>query len=111
MSITTHHERDGGDMSALKFYGASDDLIEVEGDIPGCDEYNAEHAYFQIAGLQLALEFGGDGTWEIAVGMVDEDVPVTASNMRLSVDRYTMVLDMEVPTGAYVVRIYPDGAS
>lgn len=98
-------------MSRVRISGASDDLIEIEGSVPGCDEYNAEHAYFQIAGLQLGVEYSGDGTWEIAVGMIDEDVPVTAADMRLSAEGYTMVLDMEVPPGAHVTRIYPDDPS
>ena len=98
-------------MSALKIYGASDDLIEIEGTIPGCDEYNAERAYFQVAGLQIGIEFAGPGTWEIAVGQIDEDTPVTATDMRLSVDGYTMVLDLDVPDGSYVTRFWPDDPS
>jgi hypothetical protein len=31
--------------------------------------------------------------------------------MRLSVDGYTIVLEMDVPAGAYVTRIYPTLAS
>lgn len=97
-------------MGRVKIYGASDDLIEIEGDIPGCDEYNTEHAYFQVAGLQLGVEYNGDGTWEIAVGLIDEDVPVTAENMALAVEGHSMVLTMEVPPGTYIARIYPDAA-
>ena len=90
----------------VRIYGASDDLIEIEGDIPGCDEYNEVCAYFQIAGLQIGVEYAG--TWEVAVGQIDEDVPVTATDVRLSVDGYTMVLTMTVPHGSHVTRFWPD---
>ncbi len=40
--------------------------------------------------------------------MIDEDVPVTSTDMRLSAEGYTMILEMEVPPGAHVTRIYPE---
>jgi hypothetical protein len=72
-------------MKNVSFYGASDDLIEVEGDCPGCDEYNAERGVFVATGpdggVRIALEYGGfdddkGPTWEVAVAMLDEDHPM-----------------------------------
>ncbi len=95
-------------MRHLRFYGASDDLIEIEGDVPGCDEFNAEKAIFEVAGLRIAFEYAG--TWEIAVAQVDESVPVRVEDMRLSVaeNGYSMQLDMDVPDDAYVTRVAVD---
>lgn len=97
--------------TTLRFYGASDDLVEVGGDAPGCDEYSSEREVFVVAGLRIAVEYGARGCWGIGVEQVDEDVLVTASNMRLSVpwrdegtQGYSMLLEMDVPVGTVVVR-------
>lgn len=95
-------------MKTVKFYGSSDDLVEVEGTAPGCDEFNvggAEYANFHIAGLAIRVEYAGNGCWSILVGQIDEDTPVTAKNITLVADGYTMVLDMEVPDDAYVSKV------
>ena len=96
-------------MAAIRFYGASDDLIEVEGSIPGCDEYNGESGRFEVAGLVVEVTYESGGVWGVSVAQIDEDVPVTASDLRLSVTQrhdgaqgYSMALDMEVPAGSYV---------
>jgi len=43
-------------MPDVTIYGASDDLIEVEGDVPGCDEYNQESA---VPGYSARATFKG----------------------------------------------------
>lgn len=95
----------------VSFYGASDDLIEVEGTIPGCDEYNSEREVFVLAGLRICVEYGARGCWGIAVEQIDEEVLVTAEDMQLSVpwrdegtQGYSMRLDVKVPAGSAVVR-------
>jgi hypothetical protein len=100
------------EMKPIAFYGASDDLIEVEGSFPGCDEYNAEDGLFQIAGLLVSMAYGERGCWVIGTSKISENVPVLATNLRLSApDRdngepgYTMRLDMEVPAGSYVTKV------
>lgn len=112
-------------MKALRFYGASDDLIEVEGDVQGADEYNGQVARFQIAGLFVEVEFGGGGRfntgcWGITVMQEDEDVPVTAENLALTVSvresrgdiparqGYSMVLSMDVPDDCELVYLGGD---
>jgi hypothetical protein len=91
-------------MSTVTFYGSSDDLVEVEGDVPGCDEYNAEAAAFELAGLRIGVEYVKGGVWEIGV-MIDDDVPVTATNIRMEPSGYTMRLLLDVPEGSYVSRV------
>lgn len=39
----------------VTLYGASDDLIEVEGDVSGCDEYNADDEHFVLIGLEAKV--------------------------------------------------------
>ena len=88
-------------MKHFAMYGASDDLIEFEGDFR--DELNKEEDSFEIAGLEIAIQY--EGTWAIMVCQIDEDIDVTAENLKLSVqprmtgdgNGYSMRLDMDVP--------------
>lgn len=90
-------------LSEIEFYGASDDLVEVEGDAPGCDEYPSDDATFVVAGLRVRVHYPTD-CWAIEVNRLDEDVPVTAEEMKLSADGYSMHLTIQVPDGTAVVR-------
>jgi hypothetical protein len=94
--------------TTISFYGSSDDLIEIEGDIKGCDEYDVggQITSFVVAGLSVSLQYAYGGCWSISVNLVDEDVAVEAKNMRLSVapNGYSMLLEMDVPKGSYIVR-------
>lgn len=60
--------------------GASDDLIEIEGSAPGCDEYNVEDAHFVLTGpaggVRVRVWYDKDGVWAIAVRQIAEDVPM-----------------------------------
>ena len=83
-------------MKTIRMYGASDDLVEVEGTDSAIDrtaapdnsenvagpggqggEFNvtSEEATFIIGG-QVRVFSVYDGTWSFAVGMVDEDTPL-----------------------------------
>ncbi len=75
-------------MADVTVYGASDDLIEVEGDVPGCDEYNGELSQFLLTGgdraLRVRVRYDDDesGCWGIEVAPRDEDtamLPVVIS--------------------------------
>lgn len=53
-------------MTKLKIYGASDDLVEVEGGVPGCDEYGAYDAplYVELStGDVFKVEYAERGVW------------------------------------------------
>lgn len=76
-------------MADVTIYGASDDLIEVEGDVPGCDEYNQESAVFILRGsgevsggvTRVTVDYGAGGCWMIGVAPVDEDVSMLPMTM------------------------------
>jgi hypothetical protein len=92
-------------MKHLTIYGASDDLIEIEGDVKGADEYPAEDATFVIGGLEVRVTF--DGEWWIACKPVDEDFAIACENIVLTQHEkgYSMQLDMDVPDdAAHIVR-------
>lgn len=67
-------------MSTIQIYGASDDLIEIEGNCPGCDEYNAEDAAFLVSGdyngtparAKVRVIYNADGVWAITVSQAAE---------------------------------------
>lgn len=68
-------------MSHVVIYGASDDLVEIEGDAPGCDEYNAESATFLVLGVRgdrarVEVEYADSGVWKVAVSPADEDTNI-----------------------------------
>lgn len=113
-------------MQTVEFYGAGDDLVEIEGDIPGCDEYPGgdEPSEFIIrAGEEAMLVvafYGGKGTWAFAPGIVDEGAPFPAWPLRFAVkvrpefaelkpgtypDPYSMSLVIEVPDDARLDRV------
>lgn len=81
-------------MKHLTLYGASDDLIEIDGDFR---EEISDWTPLEVAGLIIVVRF--EGCWSIKVTQMDEEVPVTAENIRLSIHEagYSMQLDMDVP--------------
>jgi hypothetical protein len=61
-------------------YGASDDLIEIEGSVQGCDEYNGDDEHFVLIGdeakVRMRVWYTRRGVWAIAVAPVGEDIPM-----------------------------------
>lgn len=52
----------------VKIYGASDDLVEVEGDVPGCNEYAAFDAprYVEFStGDVFKVWYDDEGCWRV----------------------------------------------
>ena len=107
----------------ITFWGASDDLVEIEGDVPGCDEYAcyAETLVFQIRGggcrMNVVCIYGvSGGTWCFAPALVDEgegfpDWPlqIQACDIgRHRTDPYSMMLVIDVPDDAEVVLLDAD---
>lgn len=95
-------------MADVTIYGASDDLIEVEGDVPGCDEYGGAVGTFVVAGAlgpevkaaasalglpvkafatRVHIGFGPLGVWSVALSPLDEDTPVLPATV--DSERYT----------------------
>ena len=109
----------------VEFYGASDDLIEVEGNIPGCDEYPGESGEFEVAGLRVNVDYDTNGCWGIRIVQIDERVPVTATDISVITPpngtgitaealsgeahppypTYSVRLRMNVPDGSYVTKV------
>ena len=103
-------------MPIVAFYGASDDLIEIEG-VKGADEF----AVTTAANDKIAGEFiltGGDGqiriiaiydgVWSFAIAPVDEDVPIPYWPVahHLHDNGYSVELTIDVAAPATVVRKY-----
>jgi hypothetical protein len=67
-------------MSEVTIYGASDDLVEVEGDAAGCDEYPSEDAHFVLTGdagqVRVRCWYTDRGIWAIAAAPVSEGAPM-----------------------------------
>lgn len=61
-------------------YGASDDLVEVEGNCPGCDEYSGDDVYLRLIGKGnstiLRVSYESRGVWAIEVAPVAENLPM-----------------------------------
>lgn len=63
-------------MKQLTFYGASDDLVEVEG--PGGDEFPTDDGRFRLAlpdgtGIRVEVAYNDEGTWAVAVAPLMDD--------------------------------------
>jgi hypothetical protein len=62
----------------VTIYGSSDDLIEIEGEAEGCDEYNAEKGVFLLHGddrhTRVTVEYDENGCWQIGVAPADEGI-------------------------------------
>lgn len=95
----------------MKMYGASDDLIEVEG-IPGSDEFEADGGNdllmgsFVVGGV-IRVRAIYDGCWSFSVGQVDEDVPLPEWPISLGQHPecdYSALLEIEVPDHTTIVR-------
>lgn len=78
-------------LHTVTIYGASDDLIEVSGSAPGCDEYNGEKATCIVrsgdAQTRVAIAYVSPGVWSLDVAPVDDGIPMVPCVIDLS-ERY-----------------------
>lgn len=98
--------------TTVLFWGSSDDLIEVEGEVPGCDEYYAiesrPHEFLIEApdGTAMLVTgfFGAEGSWSFAPGLLNEDHPYPSWPVvvRPASNGYSTVLEICVPAGARI---------
>lgn len=99
----------------ITIYGASDDLIEVEG-CEGADEFNSyEHGPVMWRGDLIAPD--GDalrvhalygGCWSVAVGQVDEDRPLPDWDIDVFQEgRYSTGVKVDAPQGTRLVNVWP----
>lgn len=99
-------------MPTLTIYGASDDLIEVDG-IEGADEFSKPKGSWtglieNPDGNKLAVfvDYRRTGTWTVAFGQYDEDSTVPDWPLSFEVDEelcsYSMKATLEVPEGTTI---------
>ncbi len=90
-------------MAKIIIYGTSDDLVEVEGDVPGCDEYGAWHSprYVQLStGDVFRVEYTDDGVWRIGYSLLGASGAVKIDNVPADgadTDNYTDRMTVEGP--------------
>jgi hypothetical protein len=104
----------------LKFYGASDDLFEIEGtkrgepDEIGC--YASKGVFVKVAnehaGCFVAAQYGTDGianvpAWMIGVQPLEEGIPIPDWSLRIGTadNGYSTLLTMEVPDDVQVSEV------
>ena len=104
-------------MRVLKFYGASDDLFEIEGtrgeEPDERDEGTVEVKDSEGNGLHVHCVYGVTGTacWMVGVAPIDEDIPIPDWPMKFTLGGrgYSAMLTLEAPDDA-VVRNGDDDA-
>lgn len=99
-------------MRTLKFYGASDDLFEIEGTVgnepdergPGTVEVVDEETG---EGLLVTASYVLRGCWTIGITPLDEDVNIPDWNYKISLGGrgYTTELTMDVPDSVVVKNL------
>jgi len=99
-------------MRNLAFYGASDDLFEIEGTSKGePDEVGCfmEKAIAQIItpdgeGLHVVAQYapGDVACWSIGLMQLDEDKPIPDWPMRWKAQGYSVRLEIDAPDDARV---------
>ncbi|HAU5648028.1 hypothetical protein [Serratia nevei] len=98
----------------LNFYGASDDLFEVEGAIReeiGCfNELGIYHLKSAEGEVLVVATYTDEGCWAIGLCQVGEDVPVPAWPVSYSMHErgYSVQLTMEVPDDTQLVMANED---
>lgn len=108
----------------ITIYGASDDLVEVEG-CEGADEFYAASVkdgevcwHGRLIALdgdvreQLCVRAIFDGCWHFAVGQVDESLPLPAWPLTFRQGtkeeaEYSVVLAVDAPEGTRLIDIWP----
>ena len=105
-------------MRTLRFYGVSDDLVEIEGGIQDepdeIGSYDAE-AVLRVAdkagnGLHVHVNYahgGPAGCWMVGISQLDEDVPLPAWPMRWGIGGrgYSVQLELDVPDRVRVTEM------
>lgn len=99
--------------SELRIYGASDDLIEVEGHIS--EEYSKPKGKWTGkltddtgAGMFVTADCLKTGTWAIGVAPLDDDAPIPDWEARLTLSEecsYSAQLTLEVPASTILVEV------
>lgn len=98
----------------LKFYGASDDLFEVEGAIReeiGCfNELGIYHLKSAEGEVLVVATYTDEGCWAIGLGQVEEGKPVPAWPVSFTMHErgYSVQLTIDVPDDTQLVMVDED---
>ena len=101
-------------MRTVSFYGASDDLIEVDG-IPGADEFAALDqspegmaGSFVVGGkIRVRAYYDQRGVWGFSVSQVTDAVPLPDWPIRISQQSdcdYSTRVEIDCPDDATVIQ-------
>lgn len=105
-------------MSTVTFYGASGDLVEVDG-VEGADEFGAYssdplrwHGDLIAPGGTDAMRVYAiyDGCWHFSVGQADEIAPFPEWPVRIRQHTHkdhSVRLEIDVPDGTRLTNIHP----
>lgn len=98
------------EMQQIKIYGASDDLVEIEG--PGGDELGAYGKRREITittgglGVVVGMEYAPKGTsagvWRADIRQIDEDIDMPPISITMGGRGYTPLVTVTVSEGSVV---------
>lgn len=100
-------------MSTVTIYGASDDLVEVEG-IEGADEFNCDGHWKGViespdGGTALVyVDYRDNGTWTVTLGQYEEGwhLPFAITlGTAMGMCSYSTVAQIEVPEGSKISEV------
>lgn len=100
----------------ITFYGASDDVIEVEG-CEGADEFNSYernsmwHGDLVTADAAIRIHVFYDGCWHVSVGQADEAIPLPDWPIKISQHRslpYSALLEIDAPDSTRLTNVWPE---
>lgn len=94
----------------LKFYGASDDLVEIDGDIReeiGCYEKPVRFRLGDVRGgcfviMQYAVDDDSDGVWRGSVEQITEDTPIPWP-ITIGVENYSVTVNVDCPAATPIM--------
>lgn len=106
----------------ITIYGASDDLVEVEG-CEGADEFYVHggvsgdtvcwHGDLVAPGgteqMRVSAFYGETGTWHFALGQTDESVPFPEWGNGISQHEsgYSALVTIDAPDGTRLTNVWP----
>ena len=108
-------------MRTVTIYGASDDLIEIEGStLPEPDEFSPAPKDPGVVKIEdteggrllVFVQYAANGLspcWMIGLSQVDEDDPLPAWPMRWSIAErgYSLSLEIDLPDGSIITKELP----
>ncbi len=98
----------------LRFQGYSDDTAgcywtatdghrnDVDNDDCAAGSTRVFHVFDGAAEMAVTMQYGLASCWVVGIGPLNDDVPMPPWPMRWSFERYSAILEIDVPVGAHV---------